>query len=466
MQSPELNVHPPVCDSAEYIGSYASDTSRRVVITEPDDIAAKVVGGTTVFRAWRLQNTGTCTWGPGYELAFYGGRSMGSGGVAFEFTFPGEPPRRNALLDPNRLVVPQGEPNQVAVIELALVAPVTPGIHQSYWRMRNPHGVFFGPIVGVTMEVVRDCNFGIYGAPVINQFRILGVTDPVENITVFEPENPIEVTAKLGNTITLDWSIINAENFDIVLQNPVNRLETLSTQQQSGRVSFPVETLGRYVITLYADNGSCTVSAVVYINVVPRVGEEFVLDIILGASSRLAGSAANAANVQVAANVAASDAVVEWEHPDPNANNFTLRTQLIKAGTEPQCTSDITQCQDETWWQWPLMKDLCEAIFCSADEGTIIGSAARAVGNDAQGSATVAGVTDLCREAPLDSTEQYSLRFQMLAERDGVAANPPRSNVVVVPCPKTLRTEIQSSGSLPVEIQPGITPPSTPAPNP
>ena len=36
-----------------------------------------------VHRAWRLQNVGTCTWGPGYELAFYGGRSMGSGGVAF-----------------------------------------------------------------------------------------------------------------------------------------------------------------------------------------------------------------------------------------------------------------------------------------------------------------------------------------------------------------------------------------------
>jgi hypothetical protein len=154
-----------VCDDAKYQGPYVSDTSRRVVIPNDDDIAAPVVGGTTVFRAWRLQNVGTCTWGPGYELAFYGGRSMGSGGAAFDTPFPPNPPRPNVLLDPNRLIVPEGKPNQVAVIELALVTPVTPGIHQSYWRMRNPHGVFFGPIIGVTMQVVRDCDFSFRGAP-------------------------------------------------------------------------------------------------------------------------------------------------------------------------------------------------------------------------------------------------------------------------------------------------------------
>jgi hypothetical protein len=49
---------------------------------------------------------------------------MGSGGVAFESTFPGEPARRNTLIDSNRLIVPEGKPNQVAVVEVQLAAPL------------------------------------------------------------------------------------------------------------------------------------------------------------------------------------------------------------------------------------------------------------------------------------------------------------------------------------------------------
>jgi len=430
------------------LGPFLGNDQRRIVIPDADDLAAPVVGGTTVFRAWQLQNVGTCTWGPGYELAFYGGRSMGSGGVAFESTFPGEPPRRNIGLDANRLIVPEGKPNQVAVLELALLAPVTPGIHQSYWRMRNPHGVFFGPILGVTMEVVRDCAFGIYGAPVINRFEILGVGD------VYRPTNPVNVRAELGQTVTLEWNIINATDFTIVFEDPTSNIQTTSTQDQSGRFSFPAQRLGRYTITLYADNGSCTVQAQVNVDVVPRAGENFALDIILGSGAAAASSAANAEHVKISSSLPAAQIAAEWQYPHENVARFIL--QILKLTGERQCTSDTTQCNDRDWWQWPFLRDLCKSLFCSPDQGTVFKSVPIAAGDNPEGSASITlnnSIESLCREAYPNPNGQ-SILFQMWAtDNAGYAANPARSNTVTIPCPmKLLPVEILP-GSIPMEIQ-------------
>lgn len=308
---------PPVCDAAQYLGVYASDTTRRIVITEPDDVGAKTVGGTTVFRAWRLQNIGLCTWGTGYELAFYGGRNMGSGGVAFESTFPGEPARRNALVDQNRLIVPEGQPNQVAVLEVQLDAPVTPGIHQSYWRMRNPKGEYFGPILGVTLEVVRECAFGVYGAPTINNFRVVGVGE------VYRPDNPINVMAELGDRVTLEWNIINSERFDIVFTSPTGSTESQSSRDQNSRATFTPRILGQHTIELYADNGPCTVVAEVLVDVVPPEDERFTLDLILHGTGT-SSTAQVDDNVYASAAVPSNQARLEIRHYDPNVASFSI----------------------------------------------------------------------------------------------------------------------------------------------
>ncbi|MFN8459175.1 MAG: NBR1-Ig-like domain-containing protein [Anaerolineae bacterium] len=44
--------------------------------------------------------------------------------------------------------MPQGKPNQEAVVEVILTTPAIPGIHQSYWRMRNPQGSLLAPLWG------------------------------------------------------------------------------------------------------------------------------------------------------------------------------------------------------------------------------------------------------------------------------------------------------------------------------
>ncbi len=403
---------PPVCDAAKYMGPFTANTSRRIMATGDDDIALKTMGGTMVHRAWRLQNIGTCTWGPGYELAFYGGRAMGSGGVAFESTFPTDPGRRNALVDTNRLIVPEGIPNQVAVVEVLLNVPPIPGIHQSYWRMRNPQGVYFGPIMGVTFEVVRECEFGILGAPVINKFEILGVGN------VFKPESPTQVLAKYGQTVTLNWDIINTSNFDVVLEDPTGVVSTLSNTDPKGRSQFRVTKLGQYIVTVYADNGPCTVTEFVTIDVVPDDENLFELDVILSPTT----AAANVGNAKVSASIEldTGNIIAEWRHFEKEATDFTLTAQGYRIATSEKCFEIFdwkVYCQDQQEWK-PTGK---AAPISLTGEGGV------------SNAATVAGIeSQLCKGPDM---ENLGIRYWMQAKKqNGEPASPEYSNKVDTVC--------------------------------
>ncbi|NJN98605.1 MAG: hypothetical protein HC875_33190 [Anaerolineales bacterium] len=447
VQSPVLNVGPPVCDAADYLGAFASDKRLRSVIDEADDIAPKVVGGTTVFRAWRLRNVGTCTWGTGYELAFYGGRSMGSGGVAFESTFPTDPVRRNALIDRGRLIVPEGKPNQTAILELALVAPVTPGIHQSYWRMRNPHGVFFGPILGVTMNVVRECEPNIYGAPLINKFEILGYGN------VYLPETPTadrtKIKVEVGKNVTLDYQVNNATNFDIVFTDPTGETEAVSTSETGGRYSFPAKRLGVHTITLYADNGSCTIVQSVEVNVIPRQGEEFELDILLAAGAPVTP----VENASLSAAVTPGTLQAQWQHYDEEVNEIFFNADLYQRQRgERNCLVP--------GWEWTCGQSTGEWKLVRRNSSG-------QVGNDADGAAVVCGSSDRCNQlsreipgaqagaaqaqepisaaehltsvfCPADATlnpnVEYGVNYYVEARINGQAASPSESNKAFVIC--------------------------------
>lgn len=75
-------------------------------------------------KVWRLQNTGTCTWTPQYALVFFGGERM-----------------QAPISVPLTGTVPPG-----AMVDLSaeMTAPVTPGTHQGFWRLRNANGEYFG----------------------------------------------------------------------------------------------------------------------------------------------------------------------------------------------------------------------------------------------------------------------------------------------------------------------------------
>jgi hypothetical protein len=74
-------------------------------------------------KTWRLQNRGTCTWTPDYDVIFYGGAQMSGTTVHI--------PRYVA-------------PGQAVDISVTLIAPSAPGHYEGYWLLRNANGGLFG----------------------------------------------------------------------------------------------------------------------------------------------------------------------------------------------------------------------------------------------------------------------------------------------------------------------------------
>jgi len=101
-------------------------------VTIPDGTI--VQGGQEFTKTWLVQNIGTCTWTTGYKVAF-GGIGIGM----------------SSQPTPLSKAVAPGEQIQVSV---KLVAPTTAGeIPQSYWKLQDDKGVFFGTWLTVVIKV-------------------------------------------------------------------------------------------------------------------------------------------------------------------------------------------------------------------------------------------------------------------------------------------------------------------------
>ncbi|MBN2548287.1 MAG: hypothetical protein JXB15_03950 [Anaerolineales bacterium] len=90
----------------------------------PDDTI--VIPGELFLKTWTVKNTGTCTWGAGYNLVFTSGERMGG-----------------ASPTPLGATVPPGGSVDVSV---NLVAPQAQGEYQGFWKLSNPSGVQFGTL--------------------------------------------------------------------------------------------------------------------------------------------------------------------------------------------------------------------------------------------------------------------------------------------------------------------------------
>lgn len=452
-QLPELI--PPVCNAAEFVGVFAeNETNKREFIKEGDQVAVKVAAGTTVHRAWRIRNIGVCTWGPGYELAFYGGRAMGSGGVAFESPFPADSPRRNALVDTNRLIVPEGKPNEISVVEVLLNTPTFPGIHQSYWRMRNPQGVYFGPIVGVTMEVVRDCNNAaqggprIYGAPSVN-FQILGVDGNLVGAPGLPGSGPLKVTA--GQLITLDWNIFNATNFGIVIEDPTGNIESISSTDPRNRANITLTQVGTHILTLFAENGSCLNEQVISIDVRPRVGDQFALSAAFATNAPITTSDADAS---FSSNVTPGTIDLSWNHFDSDVNQIILHADLykrtlIKGSCILKDFFGNLLCSSDSWGDFKLdsaqeagtVGNAASATATLCRQSSACGQLKNEIESDVQaagGSITAVQHANLiyCRTSD-SSSVQYGVNYYLEALIDGVPADPQFSRPVFIICDGT-----------------------------
>ncbi|MEK6588457.1 MAG: NBR1-Ig-like domain-containing protein [Chloroflexota bacterium] len=91
-------------------------------ISIPDD--TNVPAGDSFDKVWRLQNVGTCTWTPDYDVVFESGNIMAG---------PPSSPLPGT-------VVPQAEVD----IRVSLKAPSADGTHRGNWKLRSGGGVLFG----------------------------------------------------------------------------------------------------------------------------------------------------------------------------------------------------------------------------------------------------------------------------------------------------------------------------------
>jgi serine/threonine protein phosphatase PrpC len=101
-------------------------------VTIPD--GTQFAPGEAFEKAWRLQNAGTCPWGPGYSVRFIGGDSMG-------------PKQEEALL----YVL---EPETNGEIRVPLIAPEEAGTYRGNWQMFDLQGQPFGPEMYLEIEVL------------------------------------------------------------------------------------------------------------------------------------------------------------------------------------------------------------------------------------------------------------------------------------------------------------------------
>ena len=90
-------------------------------VTIPD--GTQLSPGEVFTKTWRLQNRGTCTWTPDYDVVFYSGAQMSG----------------TTMQVPGYI-----GPGQSVDVAVTFTAPSTPGHYVGYWMLRNSAGKLFG----------------------------------------------------------------------------------------------------------------------------------------------------------------------------------------------------------------------------------------------------------------------------------------------------------------------------------
>lgn len=103
-------------------------------VTIPDGTV--IAPGGSFVKTWAIQNSGTCTWGGGYNVIFVDGNSLGASSP--------QP-------------IPAANPGDIINISVNMTAPTAPGSYVSVWQILASNGVPFG--------VRFDAQITVPGAP-------------------------------------------------------------------------------------------------------------------------------------------------------------------------------------------------------------------------------------------------------------------------------------------------------------
>jgi hypothetical protein len=112
------------------VGDCTLNASFVADITIPDDTI--MTAGASFVKGWRIENSGTCDWGPGFELVFVSGEQMGG---------------------PASVPVPPTPAGDTVDVSVDLVAPIAYGTHRGDWRIRSDEAQMFGSTFWVQVVV-------------------------------------------------------------------------------------------------------------------------------------------------------------------------------------------------------------------------------------------------------------------------------------------------------------------------
>jgi len=126
--------------------------------TYPDN--THVAPNQTFAKAWRIRNTGSCSWNSNYQLIFDHGNRLG---VTSGYTQP--------------LTSSTVNSGQMVDLSVNLTAPSASGTYTGYWRLRDPGGVLFGitPAGGTFLvKVIVIANTTVTLSPVATESGSVG----------------------------------------------------------------------------------------------------------------------------------------------------------------------------------------------------------------------------------------------------------------------------------------------------
>jgi ABC-type amino acid transport substrate-binding protein len=169
---------PPVCvDGMKFVAD----------ITYPDSnmqIPPFVTPGEAFIKTWRVQNTGTCTWTPAYQLVYAYGNVADAQMIGLPLLIPGNV-----------------APGQNIDLSVNLVAPLTPLTYQGFWQIENASGGRFGQTiwVGITTTTVQATPAAT--VPSNGNTCVVTFTSPQNFITV-------------GSAFNAGWTVKNSSGED------------------------------------------------------------------------------------------------------------------------------------------------------------------------------------------------------------------------------------------------------------
>ncbi|MBN1120358.1 MAG: hypothetical protein JXJ17_04720 [Anaerolineae bacterium] len=160
-------------------------------LTVPD--YTTIEPATLFTKSWRMQNTSTCDWGPGFELLFYWG---------------------DQLVGPVAVEVPETAQGEMVDISVDLQAPLEIGEYTMVWQLVSPDGTWFG--TEPYLRIVVPWTVTVTPTPTSPEECVYNVAF-VDDVTI--PDN-MQILA--GAEFTKVWRMINTstchwgEGFDLV----------------------------------------------------------------------------------------------------------------------------------------------------------------------------------------------------------------------------------------------------------